>query len=139
MAKRPDATYCPFMRAPWIAIVLLAGVLGGCDVGDGDEAAPAASAVPADATTSTESRPSLPPLTPAAARQAVLIHVRGRERRQPESVSCEEPDRLGRVRCQLDYEDWCDMLDVSPRADGSLVVRQPELAVCVQYAFEPTG
>jgi hypothetical protein len=124
------------MRAPWIAVVLLAGMLAGCDVGDGEEATPTTSTRPAEASPSTETRPSLGPLTPAVARQAVLIHLRGEERREPESINCEEPDRLGGVRCQLDYENWCDMLDVLPRANGAVTVRQPELAVCVQYSIE---
>jgi len=116
-------------------MVLLASALGGCDLGGGD-AAPTTSTRAVGATTPTGAQLSLEPLTPAVARQAVLIHLRGDERREPESINCETPDRLGRVRCQLDYEDWCDLLDVVPRDGGAVTVRQPELAVCVQYAIE---
>jgi hypothetical protein len=119
-----------------MAVLLLAGAVAGCDLGDREETAPTTSTRAAAMSRATEGTYDLGPLTPAVARQAVLIELRGRE--APARIACQAMEGSDGMSCQLEYAKRCDQFDVIPNEDGTVSVRQPQLAVCVYTTWGGT-
>jgi hypothetical protein len=114
-----------------MAVLLLAGALAGCDLGDAEQAQPTTSEARVEAPgTSTEKRVVLGPLTPNVARRAVLLHLRDEGSEKPELLQC-LADTPGRVTCQFNYGSSCDTVVNVTEDDGMVNVRETNLAVCV--------